>query len=181
MVANIIDCPRSVLRIFPSVLLVEAVFSCFHVVFCALTAHGWIHSESFLDGDVLLDCEAEQKAALFCTEEMGVPPGKFGWSDWENERGVPMLERRGPPKGAPCSTVVRQLRRSDSVEEAQVCVYFFEMFCFFVLLKMPFLCGHVKSPLNVMITTNPSIKSCFYFAWQPYIKYVLYTVYCILY
>lgn len=52
------------------------------MVLCASTAHGWVSFESFLDGDVVLrDYEAQQKGALFCTEEMGVLFGKFGWSD----------------------------------------------------------------------------------------------------
>lgn len=52
------------------------------MVLCASTAHGWDSLESFLDGDVVLrDYEAKQKGALFCTEEMGVLLGKFGWSD----------------------------------------------------------------------------------------------------
>lgn len=63
----------------------------FHVVLRACVAHGWIPFESFLDGDVVLrDYEAEQKGALFCTEEMGV----FGWRDWENKGGVARLDRR---------------------------------------------------------------------------------------
>ena len=52
------------------------------MVLCASAALGWVSLKSFLDGDVVFrDYEAQQKGALFCTEEMGVLLGKFGWSD----------------------------------------------------------------------------------------------------
>lgn len=65
----------------------------------------------FLDGDVLWGYEAK----LFCTEEMGVLLGKFGWSDYENKGGVVSLERRGPPRGAHCCRVARSVSEEQAI------------------------------------------------------------------
>lgn len=44
----------------------------------ASAADGWVSFETFLDDDALTDAGAEQKGALFSTEEMGVLLGNFG-------------------------------------------------------------------------------------------------------